>query len=165
MIDRRQVAVLLVVLGGMFAVISSYQDMYVFTHNVYTETWTFTTSLWGWRSNLPGDLYLEPVAGQAWPVLIFAGLMVAAAVLTLRGWAAARVGLLAAAGGFCGVVAAFVVGGIHENELAGFREPDTTKTITYLPGFYLLIAAAILGMVGAVLAQRVRRPAQLEEVR
>jgi len=165
--DLRKAAVPLVVLGGVLAGVCGFQPMYVVTQTVSRETWTFTTSLWGTRTYASTEVYVESLMSDAVPVLLTAVLMVVAAVLTLRDGKvarAARVGVIGAAGAFAGIVLAFVIVAIQQEERANGYDfgGQTTIELTYLPGIYLLSAAAIIAIVGAALAQRPRPVAQPE---
>jgi len=52
-----------------------------------------------------------------------------------------------------------VVGMLHEEELmtSVYEIPGHAYRMTYLPGLYLLVAGAVIGLIGATLAQR-RQP-------
>jgi len=161
-IDRQRVPVLLVVLGGVLAVVSGFQDMYVVTEKSQMGTWTFTTSLWGMETDLEGYPNMDTVVSAAWPVLITAVLMAVAAVLTLRGGkiaSAARPGVMGTASAFAGVVVAFMVGAFYEDEMRTSFDDSTSSVkveMSYLPGFYLLAVSAAVALAGAVLAQRLQ---------
>lgn len=168
MIDRRKVAVSLVALGGVLTAVGTGLDMYRVVQKMTPEVWEFTTSLWGTKSTTSGYMQVDTLVSDALPVLFSAVLMVVAVVLTLRGGKvapAARLCVLGAAGALFGVVVSFVVGVLQENEIRAAyasRSPYTAE-MTLLPGFYLLAAAAVIALVGAVLVQRLEPAVELQE--
>jgi hypothetical protein len=155
-----KVAAGIVLLGGVLAGVSSLQDMYVAVYNTPPrQGLSYVTSLFGTTS--AGQLSTNGLFTEGFAVLLTAGTMVVAVVLTLRpGRVAgpARVATLAAASVFAGVVVAWVVRVLHETELirAYGVASSSTYDVTYLPGAHLLGLAAVVGVVGAVLVQRPR---------
>lgn len=146
----------MVVLGGVLAGVASSMSMYEFVHEMNGTKSAITMSLFGVVLDEPEAVHRGTLISNAWPVLGFAVLMVVAAVFTLKGRWAARVWLLGAAGALAGVAFAILAGAVQDAERVDAMSAEgINMTTTYLPGMYLLIAAAVVGMVGAVLAQRV----------
>lgn len=159
MIDRRKVAPILLVLGAGLAAVGSFSDTY---RTIYPgfggPDQTLTTTLWVVttepQAGTPPDAYLA----TGWPVIIAAGCMVVAAVLAMRprtsfiGTPAA----MGAAGALAGIVLAYVIQVRREKEIMASWPADSGKSpvLTFLGGTYLLVVAAIVGLVGAALVQR-----------
>ncbi|ANZ38786.1 hypothetical protein BBK82_24705 [Lentzea guizhouensis] len=154
-------------LGGLLAVVSSLLDMRVAVHDDRDFDRRYVTTLFGTKSEASGLPYVEGLYNQGFAVLLTVAVMVVAAVLAGRGVRAARVATLAAASVFAGVVVAFVVSALHEEELikAYAALSSFRYEVTYLPGTYLLVLAAVVGLVGAVLVHRApaRHPAAQPE--
>ncbi|ANZ38790.1 hypothetical protein BBK82_24725 [Lentzea guizhouensis] len=169
MTDRGRVAALLVVVSAVLTGVSSTLDMYTEVQPTTSESITNTTSLWGFRSTMPGFLHTDTVLDDGLPIVVVVALMVVAAVFTVRNGrtaSVARSALLVLAGLFAGLVLAFAVGALARAEIArAFPESPAWKyEMEFLPGFHLLVAAAVIGLAGAVLAQRAQPAAgELEE--
>ncbi|MEU7478087.1 hypothetical protein AB0A63_19030 [Lentzea sp. NPDC042327] len=159
MTDRRRTAALLVVLGGALAGAGATRDVFVETEVSQQIVITSTTSLWGTRSSAPSPLPDGGVFSEGLPIVVAAVLMVVAVVCTLREGrtaAVARPAVLVAAGVFAGLVLTFAVGVLRRAELANALIASSPWHYEQhlLPGFPLLVAAAVAGLAGAVLAQR-----------
>jgi hypothetical protein len=159
----------LVVLGGALTAISCFADLYTTYEHGPVPSSRSTISLWGGESGLRGIPEVNTVVNTGVPVVVATALMVVAAVLTVprlpRINGIARVTTMVAAGALAGIVLAFVVGALHEEELMSPRYgiPGYEFQVTYLPGLYLLVAGALAGLVGAVLAQRPQQPRPVDE--
>ncbi|ANZ38787.1 hypothetical protein BBK82_24710 [Lentzea guizhouensis] len=151
------------VLGAALTAVASLNDLYTSGHEGPAPFATQTVSLWGAKSDAVGDPDVTTVMNAGVPVLLAAAVMVVAAVLTLvpapRTIGTARTTTMIAAGGLVGLVLAFVVGVLHEEELmsSAYDMPGHTYRMSYLPGLYLLAAGGLVGLIGAVLVQR-RQP-------
>lgn len=160
MIDRRKIAGPLVLAGAGLAVVSSFLDTYASGH-VGVGRSPFSSSLWIQTSpGLPAEAPDDSYYGAGWPVVITASAMVACAVLMTRERTASfgRPAALAAAGGLAGVVLFYVIQLRHEEELINSWPVDQQYEVVFHEGTYLLILAAIIGLVGAALAQRQQLP-------
>lgn len=156
---RGKVAALLVVLGGVLAAVGSAQDMFRAGQASRGDEMAYVRSLWGVRA--PGTDFVDvQTAMNAGVAVVFtAVLMVVAVAFTLRRGKVGRngrVATLATVSVFVGVVLAYVVGVVREEETVRSIEGQTLSTyaVSYLPGWYLLVASAVVALIGAVLAQR-----------
>ncbi len=164
MTDRRtRTAVLLVVLGGVLAGVGSTLDMFSEAQFTTGASYADVGSLWGLRSTPQAGPDLDTALEEGLPIVVAAALMVVAALLTLRRGrtaAVARPAVLVAGGVFAGLVLTFVAGVVRRGEVARSLSEAATPVWRYeqdlLPGFHLLAAAAVVGLTGAVLAQRPR---------
>ena len=161
MIDRRKVALVLVLVGAGLAVLGSFQDTYSMSYDPGPEP--FTTTLWNVTSERPVNVSTEAYYANGYPMIVAVALMVAAVVLLARGGKAATIArpvVLTAAGGLAGIVLTYVVQLLHEEKAINSLQADGldyTYTVTFLAGTYLLVAGAVIGLVGAALAQQ-RQP-------
>ena len=71
--------------------------------------------------------------------------------------------MLAAAGGLAGVVLFYVLQLRHEEELINSWPVEQRYEVVFREGTYLLILGAVIGLVGAALAQRQPRQEQEQE--
>lgn len=169
MIDRWKGA--LVLLGAGLAVVGSFQDTYstVFPGDGQGQrsSTRFSTSLWVITSNVGGSGPDDAFYAAGWPVVIAAVLMAVAVVLMVRNGRTALVGrplVMAASGLLAGIVLFYVHQVRHEQELMrAWQDGGLNYELTFQAGTYLLVAGAIVGLVGAAFAQRVQRPEKVEE--
>ncbi|WP_157985300.1 hypothetical protein [Lentzea terrae] len=170
MIDRGRIAALLLMLGAGLAVVGSFEETYRTIYRGIGPERTYTTNMWIVVSS-PPSLLPENDAYYAvgWPVIAMAVLMVMAAVLLLlrRSGTVAKTVALAAAGALAGVVLTYWVQVRHEEEMMTDwpAQGGPTVQLDLLVGMYLLLAGAVIGLVGAVLAQRKQeeQPQEQEE--
>ena len=167
MIDRRKIAPILLVVGAGLAAVASFQDTY---RTVYPgfggPDQTMTTTLWIVTMDPASDPPQDAYYAAGWPVIITAVLMVVAAVLLLRermsfvGTPAA----MGAAGALAGIAFLYLLQVRREQELmASWPVPDGQHPVlNILGGTYVLVAAAVVGLVGALLAQRGQRFEKVE---
>lgn len=158
MIDRGKTAALLLMLGAGLAVVGSFEDTYRTSYRGLGPEQTLTTNLWIVVSDPPHGPERESYYAVGWPVIGTAVLMVLAAVLMLTRRTAhvAKTVALAAAGVLAGVVLTYWVQVRHEEEIisAWPAEGGPTAVLDVLGGMYVLIAGAVVGLTGAVIAQR-----------
>ncbi len=166
---ERGLAVGLVVLGGTLTAASCFTDLYT-TYQQGPVAFRNWISLWGTRTDRPVGPEVDTVLNAGVPVVIAAALMVVAAVLVLsprlpKVSRTARVTAVVAAGALAGIVLAFVVGVLQEEEFMGslYGTPGHEYRTTYLPGLYLLVAGALAGLVGAMLTQWPHQPRPVGE--
>lgn len=164
MIDHRKIAVPLLLAGAGLAVVSSFLDVYG-TGDVGREREPFSTSLWMVLTGRPVGAPDATYYGAGWPVVITAVAMVAGVVLLARERTAfiGRPVALTAAGGLGGVVLFYVLQLRHEEALINAWPSAQRYEIVFHEGTYLLIVAAVAGVVGAVFAQRQQPPPQVDE--
>ena len=169
MIDRRKIGPILLLVGAGLATVASFQDTYGTVYPGFGgPEQKMTTTLWiVVRDPAFGEPPQDAYNAGGLPVIIAAALMVVAAVLLVRkrtsfvGTPAA----MGAAGALAGIVLMYVLQVWREKELmAGMVLPDgQTAVLSFLGGTYVLVAAAVIGLVGAVLAQRGQPPEEAEE--
>lgn len=171
MIDRGKIAALLLMLGAGLAVVGSFEDTYRTIYRGIGPEQTLTTNMWIVSSDPPHGPEREAYYAVGWPVIAMAVLMVMAAVLVLTRRAAhvAKTVALGAAGALAGVVLTYWVQVRHEEEImsAWPAEGGPAAVLDVLAGMYLLLVGAVIGLVGAVLAQRKQeeqKPEQEEDV-
>ena len=161
MIDRRKAALVLVLVGAGLAVLGSFQDTYSTAYDPGPEA--FTTTLWIVTSNMPVNASTEAHYASGYPMIVAVALMVAAVVLLARGGKAATIArpvVLTAAGGLAGIVLTYVVQLLHEEKAINSLQADGldyTYVLTFRAGTYMLVAGAVIGLVGAALVQQ-RQP-------
>ncbi|WP_394616749.1 hypothetical protein JNUCC0626_45185 [Lentzea sp. JNUCC 0626] len=169
MIDRRRISIGLLVLAALLAAVGTLQPMFSIVYRGFSYRMTVTTTLWNTTSD-PEDGPPDQAAifSAGWPVVI-AVLLVAAAVVLLARERTAFVGrplAMGGAGALAGVVFFYVV---LVRELAAnvsdpqFQSENDNNEVRYHGGFYLLVVTAIIGLVGAALAQQRMAPAEVEE--
>ncbi|MGW6937384.1 hypothetical protein ACWGE0_45560 [Lentzea sp. NPDC054927] len=163
MIDRRKVAPVLLVLGAGLAVVGSFSGTYRTLYPGYgAPQQTFTTTLWIVTAEPPSGGPDSPYNAAGWPVLVAAVAMVVAAVLLGRARTAYVGGLVAMgfAGGLAGTVVLYVLQVLREEAVMESWpvEDGQRPELSFLGGMYLLVVAAVVGLVGAVLAQRKQQP-------
>ncbi|MFS8096077.1 hypothetical protein LFM09_02965 [Lentzea alba] len=168
MIDRRKIAVPLVLVGAGVAILASFLDAYSTTSEYPGMKRTFTSSLWIVTSEPPlgsTDAGNDTYYAAGWPVVITALVMVIGVVLTLRKPAAlvGRPLTLVAAGGLAGVVLFYITQLLHEEALISDWPVDQQYEMVFQVGVYLLIAAAVAGLAGAVLLQQQQQEQPEEE--
>jgi hypothetical protein len=157
-IDRRKAAIVLVLVGAGLAVLGSFQETYSGAYDRGPEP--YTTTLWTVTSKRPVNTPTDAYYANGYPMIVAVALMVAAVVLLARGGKAATIArpvVLAAAGGLAGIVLTYVVQLLREEKLYNSLQADGldyTYTVTFLAGTYLLVAGAVIGLVGAALAQQ-----------
>ncbi|SDN30558.1 hypothetical protein SAMN04488074_14510 [Lentzea albidocapillata subsp. violacea] len=167
MIDRRKTAWVLLALGAVLSVVASLQAVFSTVYKGFGSDLTITWSLWATRS-VPQD----EAAGQSalfaagWPVVVSAIVMAVAVVFVVRERTAfvGRPLAMGGAGLLAGVVLLYVVQ-VWELERVINAQPQAgagQDELLYHGGFYLLMVAAVAGLVGAVLAQR-RSPEPVAE--
>ncbi|USX52007.1 hypothetical protein [Lentzea sp. HUAS12] len=157
MADRRRIAGVLLVLGAALAVVASFQPTFSSVYKDFGPGLTITTTLWTTSSEPSTTVREQPAFYAAgWPVVI-AALVVAAAVVLLLRDRTAFIGrpLAAGAAGLLGGVVLLYVGQVYSLTRVVADEPLAPRQeLVYHGGMYLLVAAAIIGLVGAVLAQQ-----------
>ncbi|HUQ61012.1 hypothetical protein [Lentzea sp.] len=155
MTDRRKIAPALLLLAAVSVVVGSFQDTYGLVFQGGGLYQSVFTSLWGVTSGTPEadgqDTAVHYAAGM--PVVVCAALLVVAAVLAFRG--RGRALALVAAGALAGIVFYYVTQVLHEEELrASWPGGPEAFEFHFYAGTYLLAAGAVIGLAGAVLAQR-----------
>lgn len=167
MIDRGKVAPVLLVLGAGLAAVGSFTDTYRTYYPGYSGPGqVMTTSLWIIREEPPtATPPLKVYSAAGWPVILAAALVVVAAVLVVRGRAATIGRPLAtgAAGALAGIVLTYVLQVLRDKELMDSWPGGQNPQLDLLGGTYLLVAAAVIGLVGAVLVQREQQALPQEE--
>ncbi|ANZ38788.1 hypothetical protein BBK82_24715 [Lentzea guizhouensis] len=156
---------MLLVLGGVLAAVSTQLSTYTVLHRAQ-EVFAFGGTLWRTSAAPTTGRDLNPLLSVGTWVVITVVVMVVAGLLALRRdrvAPTARVVVLVAAAAFLGVVTAYAVGVLREEEMINAYEQASSVPYVYRldPGLYLLFAAAVVGLAGAVLAQR-PRPAVAE---
>jgi hypothetical protein len=159
-IDRRKSALVLVLVGSGLAVLGSFQDTYSTAYDKGPEA--FTTTLWTVTSKRPLNWSTDTNYANGYPMVVAVALMVAAVVFLTRGGKAATIArpvMLAAAGGLAGIVLTYVFQLLHEEKFVNSMPADGlqyTYMLTFRSGTYLLVAGAVIGLVGAALVQQVQ---------
>lgn len=162
MIDRAKVAPVLLVLGAGLAAVASFSETYrTFYPGFGGPEQTFTTTLWVVVAEPPTGGPDSAYNAAGWPVLLAAVVMVVAAVLLVRertAFVGAPVAM-GVAGVLAGVVLLYVLQVRRERAvMESWPVQDSERPeLSFLGGTYLLVGAAVVGLAGAVLAQR-RRP-------
>lgn len=133
------------------------------------ENFRVVTSLWDItsRSDVLPDWYVPPSYGV--PLVACFVLMIAGAVLGLRGalvGAIARGASMVVSGVLAGIVIAYVLALQNQEQLDNnnFGDLEVKTVYTWQAGLYGLVAAAVLGLAGAVLTQRFTAVAVAEPV-
>lgn len=158
MIDRRRIAVLLLLLGAALAVVGSFQDTYRTVYRSNGPEQLTTSTLWMYVTS---DPYVgegqDAYNASAWPVVGAAVLILVAAVLVLAERTAfiGRPAAMAAAGGLFAIVLVYVLQlRADAKRMSEWRfEDGLSAELNILGGTYLLGLAAVIGLAGAVLAQ------------
>ncbi len=165
MTERLKVAPLLLVLAAGVVAAGSFQDTYSFIFGEYGPDQTTSTSLWGVTSRTSISMAGEPSALYAagTPVVISAVLVVVAAVLLFLNKPVGRSLALVAAGALAGIVFFYVTQVLYEQEARDSLGSQYSSQLTFHAGTHLLVAGAVIGLVGAVLAQRRQRIQEPEE--
>ncbi|SFR28685.1 hypothetical protein SAMN04488564_114249 [Lentzea waywayandensis] len=159
MIDRRKIAWVLLTLAAVVSVVASLQDVFSTVYKGFGTDLRSTSTLWITTSN-PQDGPAEQPAffAAGWPVMISAILMAVAVVLLVRQETAfvGRPLAMGGAGALAGVVLLYVFQVWELQELIDSQPPrgSSKDELLYHDGFYLLVIAAVAGLVGAGLAQR-----------
>ncbi|MFI6099541.1 hypothetical protein ACIA8G_28630 [Lentzea sp. NPDC051213] len=160
MIDRRKVAMVLLLVGAGLAAVASFQDTYktVYRDRDFGQEQTISTTLWIITSDMPANNDRTAYFAAGWPVMIAVIVMVLSVVLIARD-RTAHVGrplAVGAAGALAGSVLFYVLQ--LERVKAILAEwgsvGSQSQELNYLTGSYLLVGAAIIGLVGAALAQQ-----------
>ncbi|HEX7305333.1 hypothetical protein [Lentzea sp.] len=164
MTDRRKIAPVLLVLAAATVVVGSFQTTYEMVFHGYGPDRSVSTSLWVVMSDTPVVGQDDEVAYYAagTPVALSAALLVLAAVLLFRdrGRAPALVG----AGALAGIVFYYVTQVLHERTIReSWPGGGESFEYTFKVGTYLLVAGAVVGLVGAVLAQQRKQQQPHEE--
>ncbi|MFD4639325.1 hypothetical protein ACFWN2_18545 [Lentzea sp. NPDC058436] len=165
MIDRRRVALVLVVLGAALAVVASFQRVFSTVYSGFGSGLTITTTLWVTRSVPVNGPPEQPAFFAAGLPVVISSLVMVVAVVVMSRERSAFVGQALAMGGaglLAGVVLFYV---LQVRSLEGRLTADASgpqEELHYHGGIYLLGLAAIIGLVGAGLAQR-RVVAPVEE--
>ncbi|GGN21635.1 hypothetical protein GCM10011609_73640 [Lentzea pudingi] len=166
MIERRKIAWVLLALGAVLAVVASLQDVFSTVYNGFGSDLVATSTLWVTRTepDTGGGIGPSALFAAGWPVVVSA-IVVAVAVVFLLREQTAFVGRPLAMGGagmLAGVVLLLVVE-VWELERIIASQPingSERDEVRYHGGFYLLVLATVVGLVGAALAQR-RNPEPL----
>lgn len=144
---------LLLVLGAALAVAGGLQSTY---RTVFRDQ-AWTTTLWISTADPPRVPERDAYYTMGWPVTVAALLMVVAAVLVLRERTAfvGRPMAMAAAGALAATVFAYTLQLRREAKIMSEwpTENGLGAELVVLGGTYLLGAAAVVGVAGAVLAQ------------
>ncbi|GLY53181.1 hypothetical protein [Lentzea sp. NBRC 102530] len=169
MIDRRRISLGLLVLTALLAAIGTLQPMFSIVYRGFSHRMTVTTTLWNTTSDPADGPPDQPaIFGAGWPVVL-AVLVVAASVVLLVRERTAFVGRPLAMGGagvLAGVVFLYVV---LVRELAAnisdpqYQSANDNNEVRFHGGFHLLVITAIIGLVGAALAQQRTAPSADEE--
>ncbi|MET9229347.1 hypothetical protein [Lentzea sp. NPDC003310] len=159
MIDRRKIAWVLLALGALLAVVASLQDTFSTVYKGFGTDLTSTSNLWTTTSDPQNGPVDQPALFAAgWPVVVTAiGMAVAVVLLARRETAfAGRPLAVGAAGALTGVVLLYAVqlNGLAKLVTETQNGTPTSDELRYGEGYYLLLVAALVGLVGAVLAQR-----------
>ena len=167
MIDRRKIAQVLLALGAGLAVIGSLQDVFSTVYKGFGTDLRSTSTLWITTSNPQDGAAEQPALFAAgWPVVISAIMMAVAVVLLARQETefAGRPLAMGGAGVLVGVLLlyAFQLRELKELIDSEPQRGSSKDELLYHDGFYLLVIAAVAGLVGAVLAQR-RSPEPMVE--
>ncbi|GAB2815480.1 hypothetical protein [Lentzea nigeriaca] len=166
MIDRRKIAALLLILGAALAVVGSFEDTYRTIYRGFGPDQSMTTTLWIVTLDPPQGDPRDAYQALGWPVVIAAVLMVVGAVLTTR-QRVAFVGkpvAMGGAGALAGIVFTYLLQVQREAKTISEWpvENGRSNVLDILGGMYVIGAAAIIGLVGAGLAQR-RQQEPVEE--
>jgi len=166
-IDRRKIAQVLLALGAGLAVIGSLQDVFSTVYKGFGTDLRSTSTLWITTSNPQDGAAEQPALFAAgWPVVISAIMMAVAVVLLARQETefAGRPLAMGGAGVLVGVLLlyAFQLRELKELIDSEPQRGSSKDELLYHDGFYLLVIAAVAGLVGAVLAQR-RSPEPMVE--
>lgn len=159
MIDRRKIALVLLALGAVLAVIGSLLDVFSTVYKGFGTDLRSTSTLWITTSS-PQDGPAEQPAffAAGWPVVVSAIVMAIAVVLLARQETAfvGRPLSMGGAGALAGVLFLFVVQVWELQELIDSQPPrgSSKDELLYHDGLYVLVIAAVVGLVGAGLAQR-----------
>ncbi|KOV81510.1 hypothetical protein ADL03_29380 [Nocardia sp. NRRL S-836] len=149
-------------LAGVLAGVSNLLPMYTVMHTSPVDAFAWDGSLWVPSSATPAaERDVSPLLNAGTPVLVTLVVAVVAGLLALRRdriAPPARVVALAAAAAFLGAVVAYGVGVLRDEEMVNAFDAGATPPFAYHfnSGFYLLVAAAVLALTGAVLVQRPR---------
>ncbi|SER39822.1 hypothetical protein SAMN05216188_11110 [Lentzea xinjiangensis] len=159
MADRRKIAPVLLVLGAGLAVVAGFRTTYSTVYRGYGPEVTISSTLWTTTSDPSDGPAAQPAQYAAgWPVVISALVVVAAVVLMTRERTAVAGRPLAVggAGALAGVVFSYLSQVWRLEDLVQQLPPDSglTYELNYLSGMHLLVAAAIIALAGAALAQR-----------
>ncbi|GHH45328.1 hypothetical protein [Lentzea cavernae] len=157
MTDRRRIAGVLLVLGAVLAVVASFQPTFSSVYKTFGSGLTITTTLWTASSEPSTGGPDQPAFYAAgWPVVLSSLVIVAAVVLLLRERSAfAGRPLAAGAAGLLAGVVLLYAGQLYAlTQVLGEQPPAPEQELHYHGGMYLLVAAAIIALVGAGLAQQ-----------
>ncbi|GGU57450.1 hypothetical protein [Lentzea flava] len=167
MIDRRKIAALLLVLGAALAVAGSFEGTYRTVYRGFGFDQSMTTTLWIVTTEPPQGGPRDAYHALGWPVVVAAVLMVVGAVLTMRERTTfvGRPVAMGAAGALAGIMFSYLLQVRREERVLSelLVKNGGSNTLDVLGGAYLLGAAAIIGLVGAVLAQQRRQRKQAVE--
>ena len=160
--DRGKPAAVLLVLAGVLAGVGNLLPMYTAMHTSPVEAFAFSGGLWEHAVvTSPTGGGVNPLLNVGAPVLFTAVVTVVAGLLALRRDRVAppaRVVALGAASAFLGVVLAYTVSVLRDEEMINAFDAGLSPSFDFHfnTGLYLLALAAVLGLAGAVLAQRPR---------
>lgn len=168
MIDRRRIAPILLVVAAGLAAVGSFEDTYRTSYPGYggSGEQVLSTNLWIVTADPPVGLPQELYNAAGFPVIITAVLMVVAAVFLMRRRTSfAAPVAMGAAGALAGMVLLYVLQVRREKAviLSWPVAEEEKPELSVLGGTYLLVAAALVGLVGAALAQRGQQPEETEE--
>ncbi|MFD9705743.1 hypothetical protein [Lentzea sp. NPDC059081] len=164
MTDRRTVAAGVLVLAAVTVVVGSFRTTYEMIFHGYGPDRSVATTLWVVQSDTPVTGQDDEVAYYAagTPVVLSAALLVLAAVLLFRD--KGRALALTGAGALAGIVVYYVTQVLHERTIReSWPGGGESFEYTFRAGTYLLVAGAVAGLVGAVLAQQRKPREHLEE--
>lgn len=158
---------MLLALGAVLSVVASLQEVFSTVYEGLGADLTVTTTLWITTSDPQNGPVEQPALFAAgWPVVVSAIVMAVSVALMVRESTAfvGRPLAVGGAGALAGVVFLFVVQvkGLEEIVASQQQSGSRSDEMHYLGGFYLLVAAAFIGLAGAVLAQR-RSPEPVAE--
>lgn len=167
MIDRRKISWVLLALGAVLSVVASLQTVFSTVYQGMGTDLTVTTTLWITTSDPQNGPVEQPAFFAAgWPVVVSAIVMAVSVALMVRESTAfvGRPLAVGGAGALAGIVFLYVVqvNGLEEIVTSLQQSGSGKDEMHYHGGFYLLVAAAFIGLAGAVLAQR-RSPEPVAE--
>ncbi|MCX2952041.1 hypothetical protein [Lentzea sp. NEAU-D7] len=159
MTDRRKISWVLLALGAVLSVVASLEEVFSTVYKGFGSDLTVTWTLWATRSDSQdGPVGQSALFAAGWPVVVSA-IVLGVAVAFLVREQTAFVGRPLAMGGaglLAGVVLLYVVQ-VWELRSVLATQPQAGSSkdeLRYHGGFYLLMIATVVGLAGAVLAQR-----------
>jgi hypothetical protein len=158
-IDRRKIAWVLLALGAVLSVVASLEEVFSTVYKGFGSDLIVTWTLWATESNpQDGPAGQSALFAAGWPVVVSAIVMAVAVAFGVRERTAfvGRPLAMGGAGLLAGVVLLYVVQVWELRRLINAQPQagSSKDELRYHGGFYLLVVAAVIGLVGAVLAQR-----------